>query len=342
MKSIRVDYFDMLRGVAIIFVVAIHSIGSSLSLPSDTFNYNATIFLRNALNIAVPIFITISGYFLSRKSIKNFHDYLNFTSRQITKIYVPVLIWSVVWLLINIVTNKGTFITEFIKLISFRSNEPYYFVFLIIQFYIFLPFLAAINNKKGLAFSIFFSLISTLFVLYIRYFSDIELPVIVYGGNSFVYLMFFVLGMYVGSGNKINITTKSLKCWIVVFYVLSCLESYLLIYIFGQVIDGVSAVRPFSFVFSLFVIYYLISNKKEKTSKCMVMLGKVSFGVFLTHNFAIIFINKIILTFINIPDSLLVFYQAFLIFLVVLSCFLVIKIAKFNIPKKYGKLLGLF
>lgn len=53
-------YFDFLRGVAIIMVIGIHC-----------YTIDNNILFRQVLNAAVPLFIAVSGFFLSQKVIKD-------------------------------------------------------------------------------------------------------------------------------------------------------------------------------------------------------------------------------------------------------------------------------
>ena len=78
MSNERITYFDMLRGLAIIGVVAIHSTGTGLTFPADSFNFYFTILWRQLINFSVPLFLTISGYFMVRKKIVSLTDYLFF------------------------------------------------------------------------------------------------------------------------------------------------------------------------------------------------------------------------------------------------------------------------
>ena len=55
----RIAYFDFLRGLAIMMVVGIHTY---------TLGEDSTV-VRQLLNAAVPLFIAISGYFLSQKKM---------------------------------------------------------------------------------------------------------------------------------------------------------------------------------------------------------------------------------------------------------------------------------
>jgi surface polysaccharide O-acyltransferase-like enzyme len=69
MSSNRIEYFDFLRGIAIIFVVAIHSFTPFSISESNTLNYHLAIIWRQIIGCAVPIFLAISGYFMSNKDI---------------------------------------------------------------------------------------------------------------------------------------------------------------------------------------------------------------------------------------------------------------------------------
>ena len=54
----RDTYFDVLRGLAIIQVIGIHAYGGG------------NLELREILNMAVPLFLAISGYFIGKKSLE--------------------------------------------------------------------------------------------------------------------------------------------------------------------------------------------------------------------------------------------------------------------------------
>lgn len=72
MTNIKRDlYFDQLRGIAIIPVVLIHTTGTMASFNENSWNFNFLFTLRQILNFAVALFIFISGYFLSKKSIQS-------------------------------------------------------------------------------------------------------------------------------------------------------------------------------------------------------------------------------------------------------------------------------
>lgn len=66
MRKSRNTYFDLLRGVAIIMVIAIHTYHKA----------EDSVASRQLLNAAAPLFIAISGFFLSKKRIEQKAQYL--------------------------------------------------------------------------------------------------------------------------------------------------------------------------------------------------------------------------------------------------------------------------
>ena len=123
----RNEHFDFLRGLAILMVVAIH-----------TYNLNTDgIVIRQLLNTAVPIFIAISGYFLSQKAMGSQGEYISFLKKQLPKVYYPVLLWSLPLLVISII--QGKLILANVILFLVCGMSIYYFVAFIMQCYVVLP-----------------------------------------------------------------------------------------------------------------------------------------------------------------------------------------------------------
>ena len=106
MSNSRNYYFDGIRGLAILMVIGIHTYPNP---DSDTFWGVTEICLRQLLNCAVPIFFAISGYFLVKKDFKSFEDIKMFWKKQILKVYVPTLVWSLPYFLIEILKGESIF-----------------------------------------------------------------------------------------------------------------------------------------------------------------------------------------------------------------------------------------
>lgn len=338
--SKRIGYFDVLRGIAIICVVAIHASTLGLQFSNNSFNFHFTLLSRQILNVSVPLFIVISGYFLANKNVSNLHDYFDFIKKQIQKIYIPFFVWSSVWFIIGILIFKKSIFYEFFNLITFQSHGTYYFIALIIQYYILLPILKHLANLNGLIISLAISLFMVGIIFYIQNYIGMDLPLIIYAGNFIILLVFFVLGLYLGSIKKITISNKLLIGLILVFYTLSCLESYFLYSLFKNAGLAATLMKPSSFMFSLFFIIYLFKNIDLFKSSILEYLGGVSFGIYLIHMFVLIIVSRVLSIFFTPLLELQVLYQFILVTIIILSCFFIIWAAKKIFPDKLIKIVG--
>jgi peptidoglycan/LPS O-acetylase OafA/YrhL len=338
--SERIEYFDVLRALAIFGVVAIHSSGSGLQFSEESINFNFTVLWRNILNFAVPMFLAISGFFLAKKTIGSPGEYMSFLRKQIPRVYVPLLIWSLVWLGFAVLIQNKSVVHELIKLVVFQSSGPYYFIALIIQYYLLLPVFKKLANNKGLAFSLLISMVMTCVIFYLRYYTGISLPLILYAGNFATWQMFFVLGLYLGSSEKMKIPNKYLLPLILAFYALSCIESYVLIALFQQAGNAVTAVKASSFMYSFFLIIFLFENHDLIKSKLLKQIGVMSFGIYLTHNFALMVISRILSRLYSPLQDITYAYQLSLIGIVMLSCFLCISVFNKMFSDRQALLLG--
>ena len=134
----RNTYFDFLRGLAIMMVVGIHTY---------TLGEDSTL-VRQLLNTAVPLFIAISGYFLSQKKLENKEDYISFLKRQLPKVYLPVLVWSLPLYALALY-SVSSIIKQTILLLG-CGFSIYYFVAFIMQCYVSLPVvnICIFGNKR--------------------------------------------------------------------------------------------------------------------------------------------------------------------------------------------------
>ena len=132
----RNPYFELLRGVAIMMVVGIHTFktGSDFSL-----------FVRQILNCAVPLFLACSGFFMAKKDVSDTTKYKTFLSKQIPKVYLPCLVWSIPYLILSL--SQGGSIKDGVVNLFFCGFSIYYFILLIMQYYALLPYYHKMNKK---------------------------------------------------------------------------------------------------------------------------------------------------------------------------------------------------
>lgn len=142
MERAHISYFDMIRGVAIIFVIICHSYsGNPLDCSAKESIY---LLLRQIVTCAVPLFLAESGYFLATKSMKNGKDYWQFFKSHSLRVWIPMVIWSIPLFLIN---KHENYIFTILYLMS-GGYSIYYFITLIIQYYAMQPIFVKINRGR--------------------------------------------------------------------------------------------------------------------------------------------------------------------------------------------------
>ena len=274
----RNEYFDFLRGIAIIFVVGIHTF---LYTGSETeFEINIKTYAYQALFCAVPIFLAISGFFLSKIDFSPKGAVYSFWRKQIPKIYLPCIVWSI-----------PLFVRAF-----FYSNYPlinclvyyflcglgvFYFVSVIIQLYILLPFIAKLCNKKRVVFFAFVSLFAV-FMMNIAPTNSVLFSL----GVSILWIGFFYIGIYLSKS-----TNREYSLLFAVLLVCGYFLNNIEVDFWAGLNRKCHDYRLSSFLYSFGVILVLFSkkienlyHKKQHILKYAISyIGKISFGIYLVH-----------------------------------------------------------
>lgn len=212
----------------------------------------------------------------------------------------------------------------------------YYFISLIIQFYLLLPWLQKIVDKykkRGLIGSLIFSMISLSLFHMMAFQWGISLPLIIYAGAFPYWLIFFVLGLYFGKGYDLKISRLFLLFLIVIGIISMYIET---VYLYEQykVVDCVGN-RKFSWLFYSVSITILVFSMKNIYHSNFInhfisKVGDYSFGIYLIHMYVLSFcVNKI---FIDLNWLLRVPLVLFLSMLIIYVCRRVFP----NISKKIG------
>lgn len=317
----RIKYFDLLRGLAIIGVVAIHSSGIGYTFPVDSVDFNFTVIWRQLINFAVPMFLSISGFFLVNKNIETQNEYILFLKKQIPRVLIPYVIWSFLYLSISYIRGISLFVLIY-KFFTFQTAGPFYFVILIIEYYILLPVLQKFATIKGLIYSSIISLCSCSFIFYLRYYMKISLPLYIYGSAP-SWLFFYILGMFIRK-NGVKLKNVTIIIFVLVGFGLSLIETFVVYYKFHSIGDSVTAIKISSFVYSSFVILLAFKNYNRKFNKIptsiLTYLGQISYGIFLSHMFFMSTFNFLIKIFIPKLNNNAIIKQLLLLLCVLLSC----------------------
>ncbi len=184
----RNQYFDFLRGIAILMVIAIHTYPHT---SFDTVSGNVAVFVRQIFNAAVPLFLAISAYFLCKKPLNDWNERKLFWKKQIPKVYIPCFIWSLPLFVIAVLNSKNLVISVVSLFVC--GFSIYYFIALIMQYYVLLPWLQPFR-KRLLLLSAIVSAASILAITYIMALRGIGIPLIAYAGGFPVWFVFFVSG----------------------------------------------------------------------------------------------------------------------------------------------------
>ena len=128
----RIPYFDFLRGIAIIMVVCLHCIDYS-AMEGPVLNLFGVEF-RNLLNAAVPLFLAISGYFMANKKTDTPTAYKEFLKRQAVKVYIPMLVWSVPYLILAYLHRENS-VTSWLLYFTSAVTLSTIFIILIVQYF---------------------------------------------------------------------------------------------------------------------------------------------------------------------------------------------------------------
>lgn len=122
MKRKHIDYFDFLRGLAIIFVVFNHSY--SADPMSDGLIDMIYLLIRQIVTCAVPIFLAQSAFFLSKKNFVNKSEYFSYLKSHSLRIWIPMVIWS---LPLFFIKDHHNYIGSFIYMLI-GGYSIYYFI----------------------------------------------------------------------------------------------------------------------------------------------------------------------------------------------------------------------
>ena len=287
--SQRNEYFDILKGIAILFVIGIHTypppqdftqIGSQLGL-----------IIRQIIVLAVPLFCAISGFFASNKDKS---ECINFIKQKAPWLFIPALIWSIPYLVYDFYKGYGGInsIANFFLL----GYSRHYFILVMLQFYALLPLLVRKSDKKTwLLLSIVVSLISIGYFSHRMYVDGIQTPLIVYAGGLFVWIMFFCLGIFIAKTDRKYKLAPYIIC-LIISLALSYKESIMYIDKYDNL--GGIGYKVSNFIFSFFAIIVLMSKKIEdyvnsKNNYCLNFLkwcGRNSLGLFFIHSPLLLFV----------------------------------------------------
>lgn len=290
----RQTYFDFLRGFAILLVIGIHTYTVR---PFEGTSNIIQIGFRESINFAVPLFLAISGFFTGRKKITSSADYFSFLKRQLPRVYLPAMLWSLPMVVLCILRGQNAMVVMGKGLLCMTFG-PYYFIVLIMQLYILLPVIKRLsfNPKVGGVFLLVINMLSVLALIYVI--NNEKLTPVLYVGPFLYWIIFFYIGVCFSERNR-NYSLIWPLMLILAGFVAQVFETKYLISC-GHIGVGI---KLSSWVYSAGVILLLFSSKMEQLItksgwfyQILVKIGGISFGVYLTHVYFLIIENTLLHT----------------------------------------------
>ncbi|MGL4800012.1 MAG: acyltransferase family protein [Cellulosilyticaceae bacterium] len=205
MHTTKKQEINFLNVGCCLLVVLIHVIGPTLvQVEKGTWQYVLIFIPWRLAAFVVPCFIFLSAIKLFAKYENQHVQYGKFILSRIKKIYVPYILWVGIYYLYFIREGVLLFqwqdLGEYIVLGNLVS--PFYFVVIIMQFYLLLPFWMKVLKRYAPVVMIPLAILLTL--LFKQYLPD--MVSLMTGGIAFewndrvltTYMMYWVIGGYVG------------------------------------------------------------------------------------------------------------------------------------------------
>lgn len=278
-------YISNLRNLATFSVVFLHVAAVFLyqygSL--DNNSWKLANFLDSFVRFCVPLFVMISGALLLGKEF----TLKEFLSKRISRIIYPLIFWSIVYFIYINYSNFSTvnidvIITQFLKGLSKGMYYHFWFVYMILGLYLFMPILNTwIKNssKREVQYFLFLFFITVCNNKFTNeYFPNIDL---MYFSKFIGFLIVgYYIDRYIKNGKKALIIGAFL-------FVLGTLLTYFFTnfysFLEGGFVETFYDYTYFNVVLQSIGIFIVGKNLFIKTTPTFQSLDKNSFGIYFIH-----------------------------------------------------------
>lgn len=339
----RLREFDVLKGLAITAVIIIHTTSDgTINFDKSSYSYFIYLTINRLSQFAVPTFLFASCVLLSYIHRKDFRivtveKLKTFYSKRFIRIVPPYMIWTLIYLVIkNINSNGSTEITlknYFNFLLKGDGYYHLYFVIIILQIYIFLPYIIYLVSHLNIKFRHIF-LISV--ALQVAFYYIYRSYIIHYFQRSAVLMLWYTVLILMGVWIGINYETYCKKeRYIIISLPVALISGILYIYLYhlSNISQPISS-TVFNLVWYIYVtsaaLLLLYISKKIKI-KFFDNAGQLSFGIYLMHPLFLFIMGRIFTTGNIIIYNIYVLVEFFVVY------FVSYKISKRLEPTMWGK-----
>lgn len=331
-----INIFDIVKLIMSFFVVAVHT------NPLISFSENANFYLVNTLGrIPVPIFFSISGFFLFKNLNKEKKNYYQYTIKYLKKITIIYIIWSLIYFIPYYLNNTSpNKLIEFIPHIFTDGvySQLWYLKELIVGVILTTIINQKIGIKKTLIISLIFYIVGILLVPYFpliekifnssnSFFDTINYWGKMIGRNGLLFGMFFItLGGYIAS-KKHKVNNKICFLGLLLSIILLIGETTLIRKIGGQYYGIQISLIPLTY-FSINSMLYINEKTFKKYDTYSIRI--LSFLIYLIHEW-------VHLTYIIISTRLItisIFKNSLISYIIILVVTILISITIIHFSKK--------
>lgn len=302
-KSYEISLITPILCLVVVFGhVASHAIQN---LNKASFQFAAIYIFWRLAHSAVPTFIALSAAKMCLKykdSEFSLKLYLNFIKGRIINIYIPYLIWIMIFYIYFCSLEYFPFnlLDYFWYVVRGNISAPFYFIVVIMQFYIFMPLWLYIIKKYNVIFVISMSMLIMITLLY-------DLPTILdmlfsidfkYNDRLFTsYLLYWIFGCCIGMYyDKFRLFIKENKNIIKVCFAINAILDVVLSYIQYRGIRGFTSLETIHVFYCIFTVVFLFAafynNENNVLTPALYNINKCSFYIYLSHCFVIDVINN--------------------------------------------------
>lgn len=313
MSKEKIPALDYIRGISMLGVLGIHTGAYSLSNPHT--NIHLFAFFEICSRFSVPIFFFISafGLFLHQDLTKPF-DYLAFIKRRIRTVLLPYAVWSTFYMLYYTWQNHDFSLWSPLNILKFLffglASYHLYFLVILLWFYALMPFwrksVRYLSQKPFsnlsilLLMQILFNYYSS-YILHTNFNNSFFNMFVEYRLNYWVmhYLFIFLLGGVCAVNYEkfkafLNHYTRTINIFFLFslgsllsfYYYLVLIKSYVL----EESVNTAHQLSPFGVLYTLGITIFLFkilnSPLPNVLAKCLSILGKHSYFIYLFHPFA--------------------------------------------------------
>lgn len=327
-------YFQFIRGILIYFVIFIHCMYENYNPYANIFN----IIIRNIINLGVPIFIFMAGYFTNKEKVLNTPK--EYIKKRIKRLLIPLVIYSALYSFFYVIDNEENeyFIYHFLKkFLTFSSAPQLYYIIVLLQITILTPLiLKFIKNKKIKCILYLITPIYLIVLGILKIVFKIDIPH--YQFYFFGWIIYYLIGLSLSSNKyfkfKKIILIIVLAVEITINIVIYNLNNEMYYYVTSQL-----NIMNLLYVLSVIPLIIFASKKyrENKLTKIIEKVGDMSFAIYFIHYFIIKLLQKIV----NVNTiNFILYYIVLSTLTLVISCIIIKMLGKIK-NDKLKKCLGL-